>query len=124
MDALARDALAQLSARAANVLGGARRIPQPAGRRLAARRQSCPTSPPLLWKYALAQSPEEFAAVAAPVLAMFTVSECGNWLSNETLMQECVDRDTYARRAEPQTVRGRTQRQPCALGFGGRRIAK
>jgi uncharacterized protein YdaU (DUF1376 family) len=55
-----------------------------------------PNVPTLLWKYALAQSPEEFAAVAAPVLAMFTVSECGNWLSNETLMQECVDRDAYA----------------------------
>ncbi len=55
-----------------------------------------PNVPGLLWKYALAQSPEEFAAVAAPVLAMFAVSECGNWLSNETLMQECVDRATYA----------------------------
>ena len=55
-----------------------------------------PNVPALLWKYALAQSPEEFAAVAAPVLAMFTVSECGNWLSNETLMQECMDRETYA----------------------------
>ncbi len=55
-----------------------------------------PNVPGLLWKYALAQSPEEFAAVSAPVLAMFTVSECGNWLSNETLMEECADRDTYA----------------------------
>lgn len=55
-----------------------------------------PNLPAVLWKYALAQSPEEFAAVAEPVLAMFTVSECGNWLSNETLMEECVDRETYA----------------------------
>lgn len=55
-----------------------------------------PNLPALLWKYALAQSPEEFAAVAAPVLAMFTVSECGNWLSNETLMEECADRLTFA----------------------------
>jgi hypothetical protein len=30
------------------------------------------------------------------VLAMFTVSECGNWLSNETLMEECADRTTFA----------------------------
>jgi uncharacterized protein YdaU (DUF1376 family) len=55
-----------------------------------------PNLPAVLWKYALAQSPEEFAAVAAPVLAMFTVSECGNWLSNETLMEECADRMTFA----------------------------
>ncbi|HSK42518.1 MAG TPA: DUF1376 domain-containing protein, partial [Candidatus Binatia bacterium] len=55
-----------------------------------------PNLPAVLWKYALAQSPEEFAAVAAPVLAMFTVSECGNWLSNETLMEECADRLTFA----------------------------
>jgi uncharacterized protein YdaU (DUF1376 family) len=55
-----------------------------------------PNLPALLWKYALAQSPEEFAAVAAPVLAMFTVSECGNWLSNETMMEECADRLTFA----------------------------
>jgi uncharacterized protein YdaU (DUF1376 family) len=55
-----------------------------------------PNLPALLWKYALAQSPEEFAAVAAPVLAMFTVSDCGNWLSNETLMEECADRTTFA----------------------------
>jgi uncharacterized protein YdaU (DUF1376 family) len=55
-----------------------------------------PNLPAVLWKYALAQSPEEFAAVAAPVLAMFTVSECGNWLSNETLMEECADRTTFA----------------------------
>jgi len=55
-----------------------------------------PNLPALLWKYALAQSPEEFAAVATPVLAMFTVSECGNWLSNETLMEECADRLTFA----------------------------
>lgn len=27
---------------------------------------------------------------------MFTVSECGNWLSNETLMEECADRTTFA----------------------------
>lgn len=55
-----------------------------------------PNLPAVMWKYALAQSPEEFAAVAAPVLAMFTVSECGNWLSNETLMEECADRTTFA----------------------------
>jgi uncharacterized protein YdaU (DUF1376 family) len=55
-----------------------------------------PNLPAVLWKYALAQSPEEFAAVAASVLAMFTVSECGNWLSNETLMEECADRKTFA----------------------------
>ena len=55
-----------------------------------------PNLPAVLWKYALAQSPEEFAAVAAQVLAMFTVSECGNWLSNETLMEECADRPTFA----------------------------
>jgi uncharacterized protein YdaU (DUF1376 family) len=55
-----------------------------------------PNLPAVLWKYALAQSPEEFAAVSAPVLAMFTVSECGNWLSNETLMEECADRMTFA----------------------------
>ena len=55
-----------------------------------------PNLPAVLWKYALAQSPEEFAAVAAQVLAMFTVSECGNWLSNETLMEECADRTTFA----------------------------
>jgi uncharacterized protein YdaU (DUF1376 family) len=55
-----------------------------------------PNLPALLWKYALAQSPEEFAAVSATVLAMFTVSECGNWLSNETLMEECADRNTFA----------------------------
>ena len=55
-----------------------------------------PNLPAVLWKYALAQSPEEFAAVAAQVLAMFTVSECGNWLSNETLMEECADRLTFA----------------------------
>jgi len=55
-----------------------------------------PNLPAVLWKYALAQSPEEFAAVSAPVLAMFTVSECGNWLSNETLMEECADRSTFA----------------------------
>jgi uncharacterized protein YdaU (DUF1376 family) len=55
-----------------------------------------PNLPAVLWKYALAQSPEEFAAVSAPVLAMFTVSECGNWLSNETLMEECADRTTFA----------------------------
>lgn len=55
-----------------------------------------PNLPALLWKYALAQSPDEFAAVSAPVLAMFTISQCGNWLSNETLMQECADRATYA----------------------------
>jgi len=54
-----------------------------------------PNLPAVLWKYALAQSPEEFAAVSAPVLAMFTVSECGNWLSNETLMEECADRMTF-----------------------------
>ncbi|MGB9119658.1 MAG: DUF1376 domain-containing protein [Candidatus Angelobacter sp.] len=53
-----------------------------------------PNLPAVLWKYA--QSPEEFSAVAAPVLAMFTVSECGNWLSNETLMEECADRTTFA----------------------------
>src|SRR6478609_1946819 len=55
-----------------------------------------PNLPAVLWKYALAQSAEEFAAVSAPVLAMFTVSECGNWLSNETLMEECADRLTFA----------------------------
>jgi uncharacterized protein YdaU (DUF1376 family) len=55
-----------------------------------------PNLPAVLWKYALAQSPEEFAAVSAQVLAMFTVSECGNWLSNETLMEECADRLTFA----------------------------
>jgi len=55
-----------------------------------------PNLPAVLWKYALAQSPEEFATVSAPVLAMFTVSECGNWLSNETLMEECADRITFA----------------------------
>jgi uncharacterized protein YdaU (DUF1376 family) len=55
-----------------------------------------PNLPAVLWKYALAQSPEEFAAVSAQVLAMFTVSECGNWLSNETLMEECADRMTFA----------------------------
>jgi uncharacterized protein YdaU (DUF1376 family) len=55
-----------------------------------------PNVPSVLWKYALAQSPEEFAAVSAPVLAMFTVSECGNWLSNETLLEECADRTTFA----------------------------
>jgi uncharacterized protein YdaU (DUF1376 family) len=55
-----------------------------------------PNLPAVLWKYALAQSPEEFAAVSTPVLAMFTVSECGNWLSNETLMEECADRITFA----------------------------
>jgi uncharacterized protein YdaU (DUF1376 family) len=55
-----------------------------------------PNLPAVLWKYALAQSPDEFAAVAATVLAMFTVSECGNWLSNETLMEECADRTTFA----------------------------
>ncbi len=55
-----------------------------------------PNLPAVLWKYALAQSPEEFAAVASQVLAMFTVSECGNWLSNETLIEECADRTTFA----------------------------
>jgi uncharacterized protein YdaU (DUF1376 family) len=55
-----------------------------------------PNLPAVLWKYALAQSPEEFAAVSAQVLAMFTVSECSNWLSNETLMEECADRLTFA----------------------------
>jgi len=55
-----------------------------------------PNLPAVLWKYALAQSPEEFAAVSAPVLAMFTVSECGNWLCNETLMEEYADRMTFA----------------------------
>ena len=55
-----------------------------------------PNLPAVLWKYALAQSAEEFAAVAAHVLAMFTASECGNWLSNETLMEECADRLTFA----------------------------
>jgi uncharacterized protein YdaU (DUF1376 family) len=55
-----------------------------------------PNLPAVLWKYALAQSPEEFAAVSVQVLAMFTVSECGNWLSNETLMEECADRTTFA----------------------------
>jgi uncharacterized protein YdaU (DUF1376 family) len=55
-----------------------------------------PNLPAVLWKYALAQSREEFAAVSASVLAMFTVSECGNWLSNETLMEECADRTTFA----------------------------
>jgi uncharacterized protein YdaU (DUF1376 family) len=55
-----------------------------------------PNLPAVLWKYALAQSPEEFAAVSATVLSMFTVSECTNWLSNETLMEECADRMTFA----------------------------
>ena len=70
-----------------------------------------PNLPAVLWKYALAQSPEEFAAVSAQVLAMFTVSECGNWLSNETLMEECADRTHLCRRAEPETVRGGKERR-------------
>ena len=50
----------------------------------------------VFWKYAMAQSPEEFADVSALVLAMFTVSECGQWLTSETLTEECGDRLAFA----------------------------
>jgi uncharacterized protein YdaU (DUF1376 family) len=64
----------------------------------AAWQQGCrlPNIPGLLWKYALAQSPEEFAALAPEVLPMFTVSDDGQWLTNETLTEECAGRVEFA----------------------------
>lgn len=55
-----------------------------------------PNLPELMWKYALAQSPEEFAALAPQVMAMFTVTEDGQWLTNETLTEECAGRADFA----------------------------
>src|SRR5689334_18102729 len=55
-----------------------------------------PNLPELMWKYALAQSPEEFAALAPQVMAMFTVTADGQWLTNETLTEECAGRAEFA----------------------------
>ena len=55
-----------------------------------------PNLPELMWKYALAQSAEEFAGLAAQVMAMFTVTDDGKWLTNETLTEECAGRAEFA----------------------------
>jgi uncharacterized protein YdaU (DUF1376 family) len=64
----------------------------------AAWQQGCrlPNLPALLWKYALAQSPEEFATLAPQVMPMFTVSDDGQWLTNETLTEECAGRVEFS----------------------------
>jgi uncharacterized protein YdaU (DUF1376 family) len=55
-----------------------------------------PNLPELMWKYALAQSPQEFAALAAQVMPMFSATEDGLWLTNETLTEECAGRAEFA----------------------------
>jgi uncharacterized protein YdaU (DUF1376 family) len=55
-----------------------------------------PNLPELMWKYALAQSPQEFAGLAAQVMPMFSVTEDGQWLTNETLTEECAGRAEFA----------------------------
>ena len=64
----------------------------------AAWQQGCrlPNIPSLFWKYALAQSPEEFAALAPQLMPMFTVSEDGQWLTNETLTEECASTGSFS----------------------------
>lgn len=50
-----------------------------------------PNNEEVIWRYALAKSKSAFSKVAAEVLPMFTVSEDGKWLSNETLTDEWND---------------------------------
>lgn len=45
-------------------------------------------NPNILWHYAMAESRDEFAKLAEYVLPMFTVSQDGKWLTNETLTEE------------------------------------
>jgi len=52
---------------------------------------SLPNTPDVLWRYALAQSAVDFAAVSDAVLAMFTLSEDGKFLLNDTLQGEWED---------------------------------
>jgi uncharacterized protein YdaU (DUF1376 family) len=57
----------------------------------------------VLWRYALAQDAQDFERVAADVLAMFTESACGQFLINETLLEEW--RDSEARMEQISEVR-------------------
>jgi uncharacterized protein YdaU (DUF1376 family) len=47
-----------------------------------------PNTPAVLWRYALARTAEEFAAVADEVMPMFVPTEDGKYLHNETLTAE------------------------------------
>lgn len=57
-----------------------------------------PNSPDIFWWYAMAKTPRDFAKVSKEVLAMFTVTEDGKWIINETLSSEWSD--TSARMAD------------------------
>ena len=56
-----------------------------------------PNDPAVLWKYALADSPQEFAALADKVMPMFQASDDGRWLTNGTLNEEFSDRVDHER---------------------------
>jgi uncharacterized protein YdaU (DUF1376 family) len=56
-----------------------------------------PNDPDVLWKYALTDSPQEFAALVEKVMPMFQVSADGGWLTNSTLDEEFSDRVTHER---------------------------
>lgn len=57
----------------------------------------------VLWRYALAQDAQDFERVASDALAMFTESACGQFLINETLLEEW--RDSEARMEQISEVR-------------------
>ena len=85
-----------------------------------------PNLPELMWKYALAQSPQEFAALAAQVMPMFSVTEDGQWLTNETLTEECAGRAEFAEElSRKRSSAGRKgnaarwgEKPPCPQGCG------
>jgi len=65
-----------------------------------------PNTPEVFWRYALASSREEFAAVAEQVIAMFTVSDDGKWLTNETLTEEWNDASLWFKKKSDAGTKG------------------
>jgi uncharacterized protein YdaU (DUF1376 family) len=80
-----------------------------------------PNAPDLLWRYARAGSKEEFEAVRAEVLPMFTVSDDQKFLINDTLAAEWEDAE--ARMKHVSQVRSEAGKRGNEKRWKNRKIA-
>jgi len=69
-----------------------------------------PNNSDVIWRYALAQSKAAFAKVSEQVLSMFTVSEDGKWLTNETLTDEWNDATDWFKKKSDAGKKGSSAR--------------
>lgn len=69
-----------------------------------------PNDQSIMWRYAMARSPEEFESVRAEVMQMFIASEDGKWLINDTLMEEWLNADEWYKKKSAAGTRGANSR--------------